>query len=816
MGFWYICRKLAEKQSPVNYLFKILVIKQPYILFLLISLCFSLAYADSNLALHKSYMILSKPSYKHCTDKGDIFQLTDGVRDGSKWMRKSTVGWEKLKPAVEVVIDLEKSEVIRQVIIYTVGGGFAGVEFPELVAVLVSEDGQNFYFVGKADNKGYSGIRSVGTSSVARTMIIDDIQARGRYVKVVLKPYGRYLFLDEIEIFGREKSSDRKVSRQFIKNTNELLTVLQGTVKIKESVLGLKKEFVEQRSKFKNEFRDRLLVQIDELVNKVTFKQKNRLTKDKGAERKLGKIRAKIFREFYTSDFVCTVANPMEVLHKNQLYLQDPVNNFEIFLWQNEYESAAFNIINCTDTELELAVSISPVTAENGKSFLSKDIVTVRRSAYINASMVGEIADPLIRLEEKPFKLKAGEVGQVWLTVHDPKLKPGNYQLQAAILAKGSDGIDYGIRVLDIKIEVSENLFPDEVSLNTYNWSYYTSGSINETASDLKQHYINIAVIDSINIPFYRRTSDKPGVWRKLDFGRIDKFLSRHRYGDKYLLYLNFNKSNRDWGRFGKWMSAEWKIKFSKWLDELSRYLLQKGIDSDHWFLYPFDETLCEEFYQVASFIKQSNPKVKLFANSFGKGPRDIKRFSRLIDIWCPPDLQSQRHPDWLELIKSFGKNVWTYEAQGPGRGKDPYDYYRLMCWRAFARGQSGAGFWVYHDGVKWKDGPTPWDDTLNPRGYYGVIYSGQSSPFGRLQENIVPSRRWEAWREGVEDYEYLYQIKKKIDQLSMVDKTRAKQCGKELEQQVRIVLDNKNDRSQVYKVRRKLSELMKELRESP
>ena len=225
--------------------------------------------------------------------------------------------------------------------------------------------------------------------------------------------------------------------------------------------------------------------------------------------------------------------------------------------------------------------------------------------------------------------------------------------------------------------------------------------------------------------------------------------------------------------------------------------------------MYPFDETLCDEFYELARLIKSIDPKIRIYANSFGKGPADFMRFKNLTDIWCLRNRYCVQHPNWLATIKRFGKEVWTYEALGPGKANHPYSYYRLMPWRAFKRGQTGAGFWNYVDYYKTKG----WDDTGRPHGYYGVVYGSRiQNAVDTLSEDIVPSRRWEAWREGIEDYQYLYELQKAIDLTRQSNPQKARQAQRILDTQVDYVLKRPNDFDAAYQARQNITAALLQL----
>jgi len=121
------------------------------------------------------------------------------------------------------------------------------------------------------------------------------------------------------------------------------------------------------------------------------------------------------------------------------------------------------------------------------------------------------------------------------------------------------------------------------------------------------------------------------------------------------------------------------------------------------------------------------------------------------VDIWCPNRNGYLLHEggDKLEFIKSTGSTVWTYECEGDAKHQSPLGYYRAQSWLVWRHGLSGIGFWSYctsrHD---------PWHV---PRGGqdYLLIYQG---------DGVVTSKRWEAVRDGIEDYKLLMQLQHAIE----------------------------------------------------
>jgi len=823
--------------------------KRLFILFLLLYNCGLTAvsvFAESkgggeNLALHKSYTFSPKPNYRLCTDGSDINQLTDGGTFGSQWTKKSTVGWEKAEPAVEIVIDLGQPSAVYEVRIHTVGGGQADVEFPEFAAVMLSDDGRVFRFAGLIGSKELQNVRGPGYRGVPRILKAENINAAGRYVKLVIRPKQRYLFLDEVEVFGDSLSAAKKIqlndNLEVFKTSRELLESIDDYLQLSENVTATVKSVKENRARLdrqvngglprygsglrrdeSSQFSEEILAELETLAKKVDMTA-NRIyptSELPGIRGRLGRIRAGIYRAVYGKPFVCLPANPMEVVFEKEMFFREHPkgspfhgNKIDVRLWQNEYESAAFNIVNCSDEAITTAVSVSPLAGPAGMEVDSGRTFTVRRAIYVKGCTVGSIADALVLQAERPFTLQPGELTQIWLTIFNPELTAGSYKASIGISAKTANGKVLPIESIAVAIEVQKKKFPENFALSTCNWGCYRVASMSETAKDFYTHHINVCFIDVGDIPFPMSTSDPPGVFRKLDFTKIGEVLATHNYARTYLLFLNFRSDKKDYGRFGKWMMPGWKSAFSSWLKELVAHLKDAGVGYDRWALHSFDESLCDEYFELAKLVKSVDPQIRLYANSFGKGPAEFMRFRELIDIWCLQDSQCDRNPKWLETIKGFGRKVWTYECLGPAKAKDPYSYYRLMPWRAFKRGQTGAGFWVYYDGLNYKNVAVPWNDTLKPRGYFGVVYGAQTSPLGEPSENIVSSRRWEAWREGVEDYQYLYELQQAINETKTKAPQTARALQETLERQVNRVLNSPDDSDVVYDARRVLSDAL-------
>jgi hypothetical protein len=133
--------------------------------------------------------------------------------------------------------------------------------------------------------------------------------------------------------------------------------------------------------------------------------------------------------------------------------------------------------------------------------------------------------------------------------------------------------------------------------------------------------------------------------------------------------------------------------------------------------------------------------------------PESMKPFEGLIDIYSPQiDLLKDPDGKLLNYFQQLNKRLWTYEAPSPARTFHPLGHYRVQAWLAFEYGLTGSGFWCYNSNNVnnlWR---------VNAPDDYDAVYNDGTG--------IIPSRRWEASRDGVEDYHLLMMLKRKIAEL--------------------------------------------------
>jgi hypothetical protein len=128
------------------------------------------------------------------------------------------------------------------------------------------------------------------------------------------------------------------------------------------------------------------------------------------------------------------------------------------------------------------------------------------------------------------------------------------------------------------------------------------------------------------------------------------------------------------------------------------------------------------------------------------------------------------------------------------------------MGCRAWDKGYSGICYWSCL--TSWnipywgKNNPDrdEWDDFDTVYGDVGSFYPGS---YGQP----VPSLRWEAFREGIEDYCYLYILKQLIDKSAGDNPSEAERAKEAIENSIREILSNPDNYSVYSRCRRAIAE---------
>lgn len=187
---------------------------------------------------------------------------------------------------------------------------------------------------------------------------------------------------------------------------------------------------------------------------------------------------------------------------------------------------------------------------------------------------------------------------------------------------------------------------------------------------------------------------------------------------------------------------TEW-IPLEEWLPALQEHLRQKG-----WLQRCMIHVADEPIEVNVDSWKQLSERVKRLAPDLRRiDAIHVPNLEGYLEVWVP---QLNYLEQWLQQYQRAqqqGAELWFYVAWVP-QGKYPnrlIDYplikTRILHWFNHWTGTTGFLHWGYNF---WGQ---PFDEQLAP-GDNWIVYPGKDAPRGSL--------RYEAMREGIEDYEYL------------------------------------------------------------
>lgn len=708
---------------------------------------------SKNLAAGKRLEYNPEPKYSLTNNQNDPFELTDGIIDKSLWYeiyRGKTVGWYPVS-LVEITLNLQKVEKISHINIYTTGGGQNGVEYFDWAAAAISSNGKDYYIQSFVDSSNLI----FSTKDAIPYVIKLPVNQKARYIKLFVRPTDDSFFSDEIEVIESSENLINNDNPRY-QSKEEMVDLLERAMQLQRDSKVLFDRIAQSSAKL-GEIESKL-----QMIKNNIAQLNTNLTDESIAktESEFAKFKANYLKSEYKADWICSPVDAIDIVRYGDLpSVNLDCNEINLYQWQNEYDTAAVNITNCSNSKIIFKANLSPLQIDN-TAIASKEIFEIRRLLYVRVLNAGLVGDPLVLQNDKPFTIKTGETVQLWLQAYAKDLAKGEYKAALAIEAVGNN-VDKKLQTIPIKLTVANKTFPNDVPFYSCNWDdiaisdRFTGGNpflVKYAVDDLKKHYINVLSArpellysDSKTILISHKLLENIKLRDTNSFVLLG-------LGGHYFL----NK------KFGSFKSTNWESDFINFLRHLRDYMINSGFDYNDYAIYPFDEYIGEDFIYIAKIIKKVDPKLKIYANKWFESKEQFRQVKDLIDIWCPHIPDAMANTEKFEYYKKTGDfdKIWCYHAyiacdrffsqsklrvSKEWRG-DNRIFWRTMPMTAVYLGMDGAGFWVYQDANM-----KGWDkDSL---GNHGVIYNGSYNPdkdcYG---EAIVPSKRWQMWREGIED----------------------------------------------------------------
>jgi len=427
--------------------------------------------------------------------------------------------------------------------------------------------------------------------------------------------------------------------------------------------------------------------------------------------------------------------------------------NLSVEAFSGETQSAAVNLANFSSHAVVVRIEPQDIMATDSTSVPFRQVLEFHEVLDVPTHSLDLSADalPLIN-QARTIVLPAWNVRQIWLNIDAAKLNPGHWTTRIRFR---SLEVEPQETFANLSVKVWTSRLSKKQPLRLCQWGYVQSSILKDmpdaALADQVQHGTNVFVATGTFAP--EATFDENGdLVGTIDFSAHDAYVRRHSpYG--MILFFNYQHSLKG---PTKEFSATWVRAYKQWIDAWVKHLLDMGLNFNDFAFYPIDEPglragLVERFINFARPIREVNPEIKIYADPVGRaGMNDLKKMAPFVDIWCPNRNGYLLHEGSkkLDFIKSTGATVWTYECEGDAKHQSPLGYYRAQSWLVWRHGLTGIGFWSYctssHD---------PW---YVPRGGqdYLLIYQG---------DGVVSSKRWEAVRDGIEDYDLLRQLQEAV-----------------------------------------------------
>ncbi|MFH1741760.1 MAG: FG-GAP-like repeat-containing protein [bacterium] len=434
---------------------------------------------------------------------------------------------------------------------------------------------------------------------------------------------------------------------------------------------------------------------------------------------------------------------------------ENKTDQMNVSLCVGEYESLALNLTNMIGDTLEVRVRADDLVGD--QAYPAGEHMEFRRAVTVSTLRRERVADALPKLDQGGLiTIPSLESQQLWITVNANELAPGDYVSGIRLRSVEPDPteifIPIAIKVYDLKL-------PRPRPLRFCLWTYSGRGLGTDNDLVLKD------LIDHGTTVLFGRSPtgqcDAEGnIVGDIDFAGHDKSVKRlSPHG--FLLFIG-NTAGLSGQPF---LSEPWRKAFIVYLRKWVAHMKELGLDYDDWGLYPYDEpstpytSTTLNLIEVAKVIREADPNILIYTDpTSGTTMETVKMFTGLIDIWCPSAELLERFPEIISEAKRVGKEVWFYDAAGRSKTLSCFGIYRWRFWYAWNLGLTGAGWWCYG-----REEPDNWDGPNETGDYYYTVYTGSG-------EEVVSSKRWEATREGIEDYEILYLLREAIREAEKKD----------------------------------------------
>lgn len=710
-----------------------------------------------SVAMRKPYTVDPAPNYALCTDSGDASQLTDGFETNQNfWTEKTTVGWQGRSP-VTVTVDLGRITSIRGASFRTAAGK-AGVEWPAAIHVFASDDGKTFAPLG--DLVELSDSRKAAAPAGYRifTYSSDALHGHGRYVRFVVEASGPFIFSDEIGVFegppewvGEAPSGivadttayfeQSLTQRRVVAALRRDLKLAQGRVEKSTAPAATKSAWATALAALQR--------RIDGLAPVDPEKFRAVLPMDP--------IHAAIFAVIGEVEAAAGAA-PLSLWRANAWDFLTPVDGppskpspaSALSLLRGEVRPFAVNLRNATGSSVTAILTLKKLPP--GATIDASEV------AWTETQSGTPVAAALLKVAARDdgfeIDVPAGMTRQVWLRLRAGDSDSGSY---AATLSVGDAALAVPIQVVSVR-------FPEKPRLHMGGWDYtntdtlygLTPENVMPLIEHLRSRHVDSPWATSAVLPF--GTFDGSGrMIQPPVTSNFDRWIERWPDARRYMVFLDAQEAV---GGIDA-SSTSFAPAIAAWLGFWVDHARKRGVGPERIHLLLVDEpreaSATAKMLPWARAIRRAATGVRIWEDpTFTPPPVAPPEFVEAVDAICLNRTlgASVGESYWNAAValRGLGKQLELYDASGPTRTMDPYTYYRLQAWQAFAIGAKGSSFWAFAD-----DGDaSSWNELAGTRKAFTPLFLDSRS--------VTPGKHLEAWVESAHDYEVLSLLAEAIE----------------------------------------------------
>lgn len=411
----------------------------------------------------------------------------------------------------------------------------------------------------------------------------------------------------------------------------------------------------------------------------------------------------------------------------------------EVAMARQEFRDTVFMVSGNAEGDQKIEVSLE--TADKAL----KATTLVQEALYLKNAAGQIIGGAHYRLEG-PLTIPQGQSRQIRLRfdTHQGGLAPGRHDFVIRL----RDAQHSCAQTIPGTVQVWDLSLPDPAAIMSNDtYAEFCNSSLADLTDlmvkDMKAYGLNAFFVHPFEISV---AQPQGGV--KFEFARLDEYVG--------LVMSNWGEGPRPQFIFSLGYGImPGEADLGAWVDQFRAVLERHGVKPSDWYFVFGDEANEKQLLSfetpLGETMRRAAPGARISTNTSATiaDPAARARHFATIDRWEPDLDVVHMNPDLLPYLRPTGKPINLFRCRGAYsvRGANMYNYYRVYGWEAAREGCAGMGVWTYCVDNK-RDA---WTDRENQ---FCLVFRHPT------KRDLVHSRRYEAFREGIDDYRTVWKLR--------------------------------------------------------